>query len=117
MPARITEAALRARILEQAEARQLAQLAAEGTVTAVGLLAIRKTHRIEPGLAVGLARHLDRIETAVALLPLLHASEFESVFNDWNPNRCRPDAADPPAMPGELFDALLNASSCRSPGF
>ncbi|MFE4256478.1 hypothetical protein ACFRU3_45095 [Streptomyces sp. NPDC056910] len=34
-------------------------------------------------------------------------SELESVFNDWNPNRCRSDAADPPAMPGELFDALL----------
>lgn len=108
--ARVTDTGLRARLLKQADLKQLEQLAAEGTVTAADVSEILKHHQIQPGLIVGLAQHPDQVEAAVALLPLLHTSELESVFNDWNPHRYRPDAAAPPAMPQPLFDALLERS-------
>ncbi|MFB7420611.1 hypothetical protein ACFC18_44180 [Streptomyces sp. NPDC056121] len=112
--ARITDATLRARRLEQAEAGQLAQLAAEGTVPAAGLPAIRKTHRIEPGLVVGLTRHLDRIGAAVAVLPFLHTRELDSVSSDWEPKRHRPGTAHPSWL-RRCSTCSWSVPLCRSP--
>ncbi|MGW0647680.1 hypothetical protein ACWD4T_02555 [Streptomyces umbrinus] len=104
---RAADPALRRRVLEQADDKQLADLAEQGVVTAADLPVILRTHRPTPGLIIGLARHSGQLDDAIGLLPLLHDTDLEGVVNEWNPNRYRPDAEAFPPVPGALFDAVL----------
>ncbi|MGW1506978.1 hypothetical protein ACWCQW_52825 [Streptomyces mirabilis] len=106
---RATDPALRRRLLEQADDKQLADLADQGLVTAADLTVILRTHRPAPGLVIGLARHPSQIDTAISLLPHLHDTDLERVVDDWNPNRHRFDAEPYPPVPPALFDAVLMA--------
>lgn len=54
---RATDPALRRRLLEQADDKQLADLADQGMVTAADLTVILRTHHPTPSLVISLARH------------------------------------------------------------
>lgn len=107
--ARVTRPGLRRRLLQQADDKQLAELADRGVVVAGDLPAILRTHRPTPGLVIGLARHPDQVDAAIDLLPGMHDTDLEDVVTGWDPNRYsyRPDAKPAPPIPPALFDAVL----------
>ncbi|WP_331744657.1 hypothetical protein [Streptomyces mirabilis] len=106
---RVTRPGLRRRLLQQADDKQLAELADQGAVVAADLPTILRTHRPTPGLVIGLAHHPDQIDAAIGLLPGMHDTDLEDVVTDWDPNRhlYRPDAEPAPPIPPALFDAVL----------
>ncbi|MEU0929014.1 hypothetical protein [Streptomyces malaysiensis] len=104
---RAADPALRRRVLEQADDKQVADLADQGVVTAADLPVILHTHRPTPDLIIGLARHPGQVDDAISLLPHLHSTELERVVDDWNPNRYHVDPEPFPPMPPALFDAVL----------
>ncbi|MCP9211523.1 hypothetical protein [Streptomyces cucumeris] len=104
---RATDPALRRRVLEQADDKQVADLADQGVVTAADLPVILRSHRPTPGLVIGLARHPGQVDDAISLLPQLHDTDLKRVVDDWNPNRYRRNAEPFPPMPQALFDAVL----------
>ncbi|MFE0438895.1 hypothetical protein ACFW2K_28505 [Streptomyces nigra] len=107
--ARVTRPGLRRRLLQQADDKQLAELAGQGVVAAADLPTILRTHRPTPGLVIGLARHPDQVDAAIGLLPGMHDTDLEDVVTDWDPNHhlYRPDAEPAPPIPPALFDAVL----------
>ncbi|MFF2641709.1 hypothetical protein ACFVUB_17870 [Streptomyces niveus] len=110
--ARTSAKRLRGQLLVQADETMLAKLAAAGTVTVDDLPAILRHHQMSAGLIIGLARHPEQVEAAVALLSRLASGEQERVIRDWDPNRytrTEEDAPVPP-VPQALFDAVLEAS-------
>ncbi|MFJ4152993.1 hypothetical protein ACIP10_36225 [Streptomyces galbus] len=82
---RVTRPGLRCRLLEQADDKQLAELAGQGVVVAADPPTILRAHRPTPGLVVGLARHPDQVDAAIGLLPGLHDTDLEDVVIDWDP--------------------------------
>ncbi|UXY33232.1 hypothetical protein [Streptomyces sp. HUAS TT20] len=106
---RVTRPGLRRQLLQQADDKQLAELAGQGVVVAGDLPTILRTHRPTPGLVIGLARHPDQVDAAIGLLPGMHDTDLEDVVTDWEPNRhlYRPDAEPAPPIPPALFDAVL----------
>ncbi|WP_159401404.1 hypothetical protein [Streptomyces maremycinicus] len=106
---RVTRPGLRRRLLQQADDKQLAELAGQGVVVAADLPTILRTHRPTPGLVIGLARHTDQVDAAIGLLPGMHDTDLEDVVTYWDPNRhlYRPDAEPAPPIPPALFDAVL----------
>ncbi|MCX4481688.1 hypothetical protein OOK44_35535 [Streptomyces cellulosae] len=106
---RVTRPGLRRRLLQQADDKQLAELADQGVVVAADLPTILRTHRPTPGLVIGLARHADQVDAAIGLLPGMHDTALEDVVTDWDPNRhlYRPDAEPAPPIPPALVDAVL----------
>ncbi len=106
---RVARPGPRRQLLQQADDKQLAELAAEGVVVAADLPTILRTRRPTPGLVIGLARHPDQIDTAISLLPGMHDTDLEAVISDWDPNRYlyRPDAEPAPPIPPVFFDAVL----------
>ncbi|MER8226440.1 hypothetical protein ABTZ58_39350 [Streptomyces sp. NPDC094143] len=107
--ARVTRPGLRRQLLQQADDKQLAELAGQGVVVAGDLPAILRTHRPTPGLVIGLARHPDQVDAAIGLLSGMHDTDLEDVVTDWDPGRhlYRPDAEPVPPIPPALFDAVL----------
>ncbi|MEV0117647.1 hypothetical protein AB0H77_31140 [Streptomyces sp. NPDC050844] len=105
--ARTTDAALRGRLLEQTGDKMLAELAESGAVTAADLPTLLHTHKAQPGLVIGLARHPGQLEAAIGLLPLLHSTDLETVVREWDPSRYRLDDTPPKAVPKPLLDAVL----------
>ncbi|WP_432095662.1 hypothetical protein [Streptomyces sp. bgisy100] len=106
---------LRGRLLVHADEKTLADLAADGTVTAADVPAILRHRRAWAGLISALARHPGQVEAAIALLPRLPDHEVEQVVRDWDPDRYTRTKDTPPAppVPPELFDAVLEA--CLTP--
>ncbi|MBC2907696.1 hypothetical protein [Streptomyces cupreus] len=119
---RATNPALRQPLLQQADDKQLADLAEQGVVTAADLPAILSTHRPTPDLVIGLARHPGQVDDAIGLLCHFHATDLERVVSGWNPNLYRSDAEPFPPMPSTLLDAVLEyaltplARLLRTPG-
>ncbi|MEE4494987.1 hypothetical protein [Streptomyces sp. BE230] len=113
--ARTSTKRLRGRLLVHGDEKLLADLAAEGTVTAADVPAIVRHRRVWAGLVSALARHRDQVQAAIALLPRLADHEVEHVVRDWDLDRytrTEGDASAPP-LPQELFDAVLEA--CLTP--
>ncbi|MCC3655815.1 hypothetical protein LIX60_31020 [Streptomyces sp. S07_1.15] len=106
---RVTRPGLRRQLLQQADDKQLAELADQGVVVAADLPTILRAHRPTPGLVIGLARHPDQVDAAIGLLPGMHDTNLEDVVTDWDPNRhrYRPDAESAPPIPPALFNAVL----------
>lgn len=106
---RVTRPGLRRQLLQQADDKQLAELAGQGVVVVGDLPTILRTHRPTPGLVIGLARHPDQVNAAIGLLSGMYDSDLEDVVTDWDPNRhlYRPDAEPAPPIPPALFDAVL----------
>ncbi|MEU0984722.1 hypothetical protein ABZ488_36605, partial [Streptomyces griseus] len=106
---------LRDRLLAHADEKTLAALAAAGTVTTADVPAILRHRRAWAGLISALARHPGQVEAAIALLPRLSSREMEHVVRHWDPDHYTRTATDAPApaVPRELFDAVLEA--CLSP--
>ncbi|WP_331736536.1 hypothetical protein OG426_54745 (plasmid) [Streptomyces canus] len=106
---RVTRPGQRRKLLQQADDKQLAELAERGVVVAADLPTILRTHRPTPGLVIGLARNPDQVDAAIGLLPGMHDTDLEDVVTDWDPHRhrYRPDAEPAPPIPPALFDAVL----------
>ncbi|WP_331726553.1 hypothetical protein [Streptomyces sp. NBC_00280] len=99
--------ALRRRLLEHADDKQIAELADQGAVTNADLPVILGTRRPTPGLIIGLARHPGQVADAIDLLAQLHDTDVERVVNDWDPNRHTFEPPPFPPVPPALFDAVL----------
>ncbi|OEV11335.1 hypothetical protein [Streptomyces nanshensis] len=107
---RVTDPGLRERLLRQATAQQVAELAAIGVVTAGDVPTVRNVHRIRPEFIAALAFHPQHVDAAIGLLEHLHETELERVVSPWrlvfhNYREQAPSSA--PPVPEAVFDAVL----------
>ncbi len=104
---RTADPALRRRLLEQAEDKQLADLAETGLLTAADVPELVRTRRGSADLVVGLARNPEQVGAAITVLRHLSVGDVEYVVSGWDRRRYQRGAEPVPPMPRALFDAVL----------